>query len=423
MAVKSDAKNEKAPRDPVRRWTLIVLGLIVVLFFYSIIADRLTPYTSQATVQAFVVRMAPEVAGRVIEVNVADNQRVKGGDVLFRLDPQPFELALQQAEAKLAGVGQSIGANTAAVSSAQERLIEAKAKRDNVREQASRVLQLVEKGVYAKARADTANKELEVTEAKVREAESEVERARQELGPQGNDNPQFREALAAAEQAKLNLVRTTVLAPSDGVITNLQLTEGEFVASGEAALTFIDTRDVWLNANFRENSLEKVKPGDPVELVLDTLPGRIFAAKVQSVGWGVSQGSIDPDTGLPKINESMGLVRNPQRFTVKIEPNREDYVPGSVRYGSQANVIVYATNNAVVNAIGAFWIRTRSDPDLCQLAPPPSRRPTMPARAMRSPSGSPLPPPWASRSASCSAGTSPSCRPCSPFNSCPGAGP
>lgn len=357
MAVKSDAKNDKAPRDPVRRWTLIVLGLIVVLFLYSLIADRLTPYTSQATVQAFVVRMAPEVAGRVIEVNVADNQRVKGGDVLFRLDPQPFELALQQAEAKLAGVGQSIGANTAAVSSAQERLIEAKAKRDNVREQASRVLQLVEKGVYPKARADTANKELEVTEANVREAESELERARQELGPQGNDNPQFREALAAAEQAKLNLVRTTVLAPSDGVITNLQLTDGEFVAAGEASLTFIDTRDVWVNANFRENSLENVKPGDPVELVLDTLPGRIFDAKVQSIGWGVSQGSIDPDTGLPKINESMGLVRNPQRFTVKIEPNREDYVPGSVRYGSQANTIVYATNNALVNAIGAFWIR------------------------------------------------------------------
>jgi multidrug resistance efflux pump len=357
MAVKSDTKNEKAPRDPVRRWTLIVLGLIVILFLYSIIADRLTPYTSQATVQAFVVRMAPEVAGRVIEVNVADNQRVKGGDVLFGIDPESFAIALQQAEAKLAGVGQSIGVNTAAVTSAQERLIEAEAKRANVREQANRILQLVEKGVYAKARADQATKEIEVAEAEVREAESEVERARQELGPQGNDNPEFREALAAVEQAKLNLVRTTVLAPSDGVITNLQLTDGEFVAVGQPALTFIDTSDAWINANFRENSLENVKPGDPVELVLDTLPGRIFAAKVQSVGWGVSQGSIDPDTGLPKINESMGLVRNPQRFTVKIEPNRKDYVPGSVRHGSQANVIVYATDNAVVNAIGSFWMR------------------------------------------------------------------
>ena len=394
MTAKSDAKKDDAPRDPVRRWTLIVLGLIVVLFLYSMISDRLTPYTSQATVQAFVVRMAPEVAGRVIEVNVIDNQRVKAGDVLFRIDPQPFTIALQQAEAKLAGVGQSIGASTAAVSSAQERLVTAQAKRDNTREQVARIFELVKKGVYAKARADQATAQIQSAEAGVREAEAELERAKQELGPQGADNPQFREALAAVEKAKLDLLRTTVVAPSDGVITNLQLTNGEFVAVGQAALTFIDVSDVWINANFRENSLENVKPDDPVELVLDTLPGRIFAAKVQSIGWGVSQGSIDPDTGLPKINESMGLVRNPQRFTVKIEPNRKDYVPGSVRYGSQANVIVYATDNAVVNAIGALWLRTRSDSDLCQLAPPPSRqRSTVPARLMPSFSGSPLPPP------------------------------
>ena len=350
------AKNA-TQRDPVRRWTLIILGLIVVLLLYSMIADRMTPYTSQATVQTFVVRMAPEVAGRVIEVKVVDNQRVKAGDMLFRIDPQPFTISLAQAEARLAGVGQTIGASTAAVTSAQERLIEAQAKRDNVREQANRVLQLVEKGVYAKARKDTATKELEVAEAAVREAASEVERAKQELGPQGSDNPQVREALAAVEQAKLDLLHTTITAPSDGAITNLQLTEGEFVAVGQAALTFIDTSDAWINANFRENSLENVKAGDPVELVLDTLPGRVFDAKVQSIGWGVSQGSIDPETGLPKINEPMGLVRNPQRFAVMIEPNRADYVPGSVRYGSQANVIVYATGNALTNAIGALWIR------------------------------------------------------------------
>ena len=284
------ATKSSASRDPVRRWTLIVLGLIVVLFLYSLIADRLTPYTSQANVQAFVVRMAPEVAGRVIEVNVIDNQRVKGGDVLFRIDPQPFTIALQEADARLAGVGQSIGASTAAVSSAQERLVTAQAKRDNTREQVARIFQLVEKGVYAKARADQATAQSQAAEAGVREAEAELERAKQELGPQGADNPQFREALAAVEQAKLDLLRTSVLAPSDGVVTNLQLTEGEFVAVGQAAMTFIDTSDAWINANFRENSLGNVKAGDPVELVLDTPPGRVFKAEVD-----------DPHTQLGQI--------------------------------------------------------------------------------------------------------------------------
>jgi multidrug resistance efflux pump len=118
MAAKSEAQ-----RDPVRRWTLIILAAIVALYLYSIIADRMTPYTSQATVQAFIVRMAPEVSGRVQDVPVADNQRVKAGDVLFRIDAQPYEIALKQADARLAGVGQTIGANTAAVATAQERLV------------------------------------------------------------------------------------------------------------------------------------------------------------------------------------------------------------------------------------------------------------------------------------------------------------
>ena len=205
----------------------------------------------------------------------------------------------------------------------------------------------------------------------MREAESEVETARQELGPQGNDNPQFREALAAAEQAKLDLVRTTVLAPSDGVITNLQLTDGEFVAAGEAALTFIDTRDVWINANFRENSLEKVKPGDPVELVLDTLPGRVFAAKVQSVGWGVSQGSIDPDTGCRRsmsrwdwfaIHNASPLRSNPTGKTMS----------RAARLWLSGQRDCLCNRQCRRECHWSVLDKARSYPDLCQLTPPPN---------------------------------------------------
>ena len=286
-------KSGKA-RDPVRRWTLIILAVIVVLFLYSIIADRMTPYTSQAVVQAYVVRVAPEVSGRVLEVGVTDNQKVKAGELLFRIDPEPYQIALREAEAKVASVGQTIGANTAAVTSAQERLIETRAKRDNVVEQAKRILELVEKGVYAKARADRANAEIEAAEASVREAEAELEKAKEQLGPQGADNPELRAALAAMEKAKLDLVRTTVVAPSDGVVTNLQLTLGQFTGVGQSVLTFIDARDVWFSANFRENSLEAIKSDAPAEIVLDVFPGRVFDGKVESVGWGVAQGAIDP---------------------------------------------------------------------------------------------------------------------------------
>jgi multidrug resistance efflux pump len=350
------AEKIERTHDPVRRWTLIVLAIIFVVFLYSIIADRTTPYTSQAVVQAYVLRVAPEVAGRVLEVGVSDNQRVKAGELLFRIDPEPFKIALEQAEAKIAGVGQTIGANTAAVASAQERLTEARARRDNTVEQANRVLELVKKGVYAKAREDRAKAEIDAAEATVREAEAELAKAKEQLGPQGSENPELREALAAAEKAKLDIVRTTVIAPSDGVVTNLQLALGQFIGVGQAALTFIDARDVWFSANFRENSLETIKPDLPVEIVLDVFPGRVLEGKVESLGWGVSQGAIDPATGLPKVNAPTGLTRTPQSFPVRINLDEKDYLPG-MRLGSQANVIVYATRNPILNAIGAFWIR------------------------------------------------------------------
>ena len=348
-------KSEKT-QDPVRRWTLIVFAIIALLFLYSIIADRMTPYTSQAIVQAYVVRVAPEVSGRVLEVGVTDNQKVKAGELLFRIDPEPYAIAVKQAEARVDGVGQKIGANTAGVASAQERLVEARAQRNNTVEQANRILELVQKGVYAKAREDRAKAEIEGAEATVREAEAELEKAKEQLGPQGADNPELREAVAALEKAKLDLLRTSVVAPSDGVVTNLQLTLGQFAGVGQSVLTFIDARDVWFSANFRENSLESIAPDAPVEIVLDVFPGRVFDGKVENVGWGVAQGAVDPATGLPKISTPVGLTRTPQRFPVRVNLDQKDYLPG-MRLGSQANVIVYATGNPITNLIGALWIR------------------------------------------------------------------
>ena len=348
-------KNEKT-LDPVRRWTLIIFAIIVLLFLYSIIADRMTPYSSQAIVQAYVVRVAPEVSGRVLEVGVTDNQKVKAGELLFRIDPEPYAIAVKQAEAAVDGVGQKIGANTAGVASAQERLVEARAQRTNTVEQANRVLELVQKGVYAKAREDRAKAEIEAAEATVREAEAELVKAKEQLGPQGADNPELREAVAALEKAKLDLLRTSIIAPSDGVVTNLQLTLGQFAAVGQSVLTFIDARDVWFSANFRENTLESIAADAPVEIVLDVFPGRVFDGKVENVGWGVAQGAVDPATGLPKVSAPVGLTRTPQRFPVRINLDQKDYLPG-MRLGSQANVIVYATGNPITNVIGALWIR------------------------------------------------------------------
>ena len=103
----------QARRNPIRTWTIGILILLAVLLAYHVVADRITPYTPLAYVQTFIVQVAPQVAGSVTEVNVVDNQRVDQGDILFRIDPQPFRLAVDAAEAALAQAGQTIGASTA----------------------------------------------------------------------------------------------------------------------------------------------------------------------------------------------------------------------------------------------------------------------------------------------------------------------
>jgi multidrug resistance efflux pump len=197
---------------------------------------------------------------------------------------------------------------------------------------------------------------LDAARAVLRASQADLVKAREELGPKGADNPQLKEALATLGRARLNLLYTTVKAPADGLVSNLQLAAGQFIAAGQAALTFIDLSTVWVSAMFKENSLEYMSASDRAELVFDSLPGAVFKAHVESIGWGVSQNSVDPTTGLPTIKNDSGWVRDPQRFPVRLIV---DEIPprGLVRFGSQVNVVVYSGRNPVTNILGAVWIR------------------------------------------------------------------
>jgi multidrug resistance efflux pump len=344
--------------DPLRRWTLVILVLFVLLFGWTLVADRLTPYTSDASVRAFVVRMTPEVSGKVIEVAVRDNQIVGTGDLLYRIDPTPFGLAVERAEAKLAAAGQAVGVSTAAVDAAQAQLVEQIAELNNVRDQAARVFELVRLNVYPKARGDQAEALLGAAEAQVQQAQASLEQARQALGPRGTDNPQIREALAALEQARLDLANTTLRSPDDGVVSNLQLSVGQFAAAGQPALTFLDARLVWLNAFLRENSLEYIRAGTRAEVVLDVLPGRTLPAHVVSVGWGVGEADTDPTTGLPKTHQGNGGWLAPaQRFPVQLVLETATGRLSGVRYNARASVILYTGEHPIANALAWVWIR------------------------------------------------------------------
>ena len=252
---------EKPSKNPLRLTALFVVVIAIALFALSVAMERLTPSSSQAVVQAYVVRMAAEVAGRVHRGRRHRQCPGEAGQVLFRIDPRPYEIAVAEAQAQLERIGQTLGASTQAVESAQAKLVKAQADRENVRAQVgARPDPRRARGLCQGQGSTRPTRRSGVSSATVTGAEADLAKAREELGPQGNDNPQFKEALAALERARLNLLHTTVVAPSDGVVTNLQLGVGQVVGAGQAALTFIDAGTIWIAAAYKENSLEYVTP-------------------------------------------------------------------------------------------------------------------------------------------------------------------
>ena len=142
-------------------------------------------------------------------------------------------------------------------------------------------------------------------------------------------------AIAALEQAQLNLSFSTIRAPADGVIESYNIDVGFYATAGQPLATFLSPREVWIQADMRENNISNIKPGDRVEFALDVAPGRIFKGEVRSVGYGVATESGTTRGDLPTVSSSRGWLRDPQRFPVIIGLDSPE-TEGLVRAGGQA---------------------------------------------------------------------------------------
>ena len=351
------AETAKPPkeRNPGKTVAISLFGLATLLFVYHLFADRITPYSSAGYLRTYLVAIAPEVSGTVMEVFVRDNSRVEEGQILFQLDTADYEIAVAAAEAQLASAGQSIGSSTAGVSSAQAAVTEAKANLVNIEEQAARILELVAEGVYAEARADEAYAERDIGRANVEKAEANLLQAQEALGPQGNDNPLLQAALADLDKAQLNLLRASILAPSDGAVTGLQLTPGLLAHANTAVMTFIDLRDVWVVSYMTENNLGLLKAGDPVTIAFDVFPGQLFGGTVQSIGFGVAVQDTTAAGTLPSGIPGKSVTSGDLSYPVRIQLDDVDR-PKGLRFGGRAGVIAFPTDNGLMNMLGDFRI-------------------------------------------------------------------
>jgi multidrug resistance efflux pump len=356
------AEPKKRGVNTVRLATLIVLLLTVALLGWYVVSDRVIPFTSQSRVHASVVPIAAEVSGAVIEVKVADNQFVKAGQELFRIDPSSYQLAIDAAEASLQSARQTTGASTETVNAAGANVEAAEAILKRAEQDAARLRNIKKEdpGAISNRRLESAEATLEVSRAQLKAAEANLEKAIADLGQAGEDNSRILAAQTSLEQAQVNLARAIIVAPADGLVTDVRLAEGNFAAAGSPQLTFVASTDIWIQADFTENNLGNIKPGDEVEIVFDALPGQVYSGRIRSTGFGVNVDTA-PLGSLPTVDNNRQWLRQAQRFPVVVEfdlPDSESRL--GMRIGAQASVRVYTGNHPFFNRLGRWYMKALS---------------------------------------------------------------
>ncbi|MDG4889303.1 HlyD family secretion protein [Mesorhizobium sp. WSM4887] len=296
--------------------------------------------TENANLQQARISIASDTAGRIVQVGIADNQTVKAGDLLFVIDPEPYKIALAQADAAVAAARLNVEQLRAAYSQAMAQQKSAKSEVDYAQSQYDRAADLAEKGINAKSSLDEARNDLDKAKQQLAVAEQGIISAKAALGGnpdiETDKHPSVMSALAARNKAAYNLSQTTVKAPSDGIIYQASSFKvGQYVSVGTPLFALVETDDTWIDANFKETQLTHMKPGQKAEIVVDTYPGRTFEATVKAIGAGTgAEFSL-----LPAQNATGNWVKVTQRIPVRLEMTDPD-AKMALRTGMSATVTV-----------------------------------------------------------------------------------
>lgn len=292
------------------------------------------PGTDNAYVQADLVRVTARVSAPLRRMELRDNQEVKRGDLLFDLDPDLLQAAVDQAQA--------------AVVTAEQNVL---AYEEDVRRTASALVltrQNQERSELPVSQARHHQQDLDAQNDALTQTQANHVRAQNTLRAPGQENGALLQARANLELARLNLSFTRVLAPVDGPVTNLNLPPGNYVTAGQPLFIQVDARSWRVLAYFKETQVERMRPGQPVTVRLFSYPGRTFRGVVQGIGWGIfqSDGSASATTAqLPSVSPTVNWVRLAQRFPVRIDLSEVD-VEHPFRVGQTAVVQVDATGEA-----------------------------------------------------------------------------
>jgi membrane fusion protein (multidrug efflux system) len=318
---------------------LLLLGpvaLAVVAGYLYLTSGRYVS-TDDSYVRFNKVQISSDVAGRIVAVAITENERVKKDQLLFAIDDEPYRIALMRTEAALAAARNDIDAMRAAYRQKAAHVKAAQASADYMQREAERQRKLAQQNISSESKVDEALRSAEVARQQAAAMQQELAQALANLGGSldlpVDQQARVQQAVAARDQAALDLRHTRVLAPADGIVANVDPRPGQYLTVGQPMCSLVEGGSLYIEANLKETELTHVKPGDEATVTVDTFPGRLWHARVVSVGAGTgSEFSI-----LPPQNATGNWVKIQQRLPVRLHILPEEDV-SALRAGLSVSV-------------------------------------------------------------------------------------
>jgi multidrug resistance efflux pump len=349
-------------RIPVNQWSLVtaVFGGIVGIALLLLTMNYNHPFTTNARIFFAVTPVLPEVRGRVIEVPVETNVPLKVGDVLFRVDPKPYEYVVSQKKAALAEAEQNVDQLKASLDQATASTEAARAQLELARQNYDRQLELFEKKVIAQVTLDTFARNFETSRQALSGAEAAQERARLAFSSNIEGvNTTVARLTAELADAQFDLDQTVVRAPTAGFVTQVALRPGMYVVPAplRPAMVFVNTekQDQVFGAAFQQNALQRVMAGDEAEVAFDAVPGRVFKGKVRTVLNAIPTGQFQATGALVDYGAQTATGR------VQVLIDVTDDVSGyQIPLGAAGIVAIYTEHWHELSLLRKILLRMRS---------------------------------------------------------------